>query len=73
MAENGFNIGDYERLLESHYDDVPDEWDLYENMGRIHTMAESGMSTEEIFQAEHGTFFSRQVRVHEYDGSEFGD
>ena len=74
MTKNGFNSSEYESFLNSVYDDVPDDWDMYEDMEKLKSMADSGASTEEIFQAEHGIFFGRHVETtYEYDGSEFGD
>ena len=65
MAEN-FASQDpwiqYEQLLDQHYPDLSDDWDMFEDTGKIQQLFTLGQTAREVFDAQHGWLFSQQVK-----------
>jgi len=44
----------YERLLEQHYDDLTDDWDMYESTTSLRRWFDAGKTPEQVFAINHG-------------------
>lgn len=62
-VETNSQIWEYEQLLNQYFTDAPDDWDMYENMGEIHTAFREGKTAQEVFEQNHGWLFGRTVYV----------
>ena len=68
--------GEYERLLEQAYPDLPDEWDMYEDTESLRHGFAEGKTAQQMFNARHAWWIASRrpsAPTYEYDGSEFGD
>lgn len=68
---------EYESLLNKLYDDVPDDWDMYEDTRRLREGFAAGKTARELLGFEGRPLPPRHTfnpsTHHNYDGSELGD